>query len=102
MDLSWAKKEKSLKSLIELGVKGHFPLFHPEWANEVILEGKKPLTKKEKIKAKEIMNRLLNHRSLERKRIILLSLELKEREIFIRAFLDMVEGKIMDRRPELQ
>ncbi len=102
MDLNWAKKEKSLKSLVDLGVKGFYPLFHPDWAATMNFTNKKALTKKEKKKAKDIMNRLLNHRGLERKKIILFSLPEFEREIFVRSFLDMVEGKILDRKPELQ
>ena len=102
MELNVAKKEKSLKSLIELGVKGYFPLFHSSWIEDIYTQEKKYLSKKDQKKAKEIMNRLLNHRGIERKKIILLSLQEDERKLFIRAFLDMVEGKIIDKRPELQ
>lgn len=102
LELNVAKKEKSLKSLIELGVKGYFPLFHPSWTEEIYSKDKEYLTKKDRKKAKEIMNRLLNHRGIERKKIILLSLKEEERKLFIRSFMDMVEDKIIDKKPELQ
>ena len=102
MDLNWAKKEKSLKSLVELGMKGFFPLFHQDWTQELNLSEQKTLTKREKKKAKDIMNRLLNHRGIERKKIILISLSPEERTLFMRAFMEMVEGRIMDKSPELQ
>jgi len=85
-----------------MGTKGFYPLFHRDWLDLAYLEIEKNLTKKEQGRAKEIIGRLLKHKSIERKKIVLLSLEEKERTLFVRAFLEIVEDKILDRRPGIQ
>ena len=101
------EKEQNIKTLIDMGINGHFPLFHQEWLDdyfnsEACIETKsQKLNRKEKSRAQKIIQRLSKHRELERKRIILHSLNREERVLFIRAFFDMVENKILDRQPEI-
>lgn len=93
--------EKSIQRLVELGTKGFFPLFYESWVHEAKVEGEVKLSSHEKRKAKVIMQKLLKHKSLERKKTLLLSLDSRERNYFVKAFLKMVEGKILDAKPEL-
>ena len=101
LNLNHFKKDQSFTTLVDLGMKGFFPLFHRNWLDDVDVTKQTPLSKREKVRAKELISRLLKHRSLERKKIVLLSMQPKDRRIFIKAFLDLVEGKLLDRRPEL-
>jgi len=97
---AFARPEKSLKSLIEMGTKGHFPLFFDEWMGELgsVDLG---LTEREGYKAKRILDRLKEHRTIERQKVVLMGLSERERNLVMRAFLKMVETKILDKRPEL-
>jgi hypothetical protein len=90
----------SLKSLVELGSFGHFPLFETDWIEEAT-DMKKSLTGNEKVKAKKLFVRLGQHKSLGRKKTLLCSLSSDERRLFIRAFLKMVENKVLDQDPHL-
>jgi hypothetical protein len=96
LELYHSRNDQSFKSLIDLGTQGHFPLFDLRWLGDI--RGLEPnkLTNAEKLQAKKIIKRLAKHKTLERKKTILISLAKNERQLFIRAFLNMVEGKIID------
>ena len=102
MNFHTAEKDQGFRSLVEMGTKGFYPLFHQDWLDDAYQDIQNILTKKEQVKAKEIIGRLLKHKSIERKKIVLLSLAQNERTLFVRAFLGIVEGKILDRRPGIQ
>ncbi len=61
-----------------------------------------PVSKQEEEKAKKILKLLQKHKSLDRKKTLLSSLEKEDRALFIKTFLKVVEGKILDEKPELQ
>lgn len=93
-----------------MGRHGHYPLFDSQWMYECFDEWdqafqskrrKKTLTGTEKTKARKILQRILQHRNIERQKTVLLSLEKGERHLFMRAFFHMVEGKILDQKPQL-
>lgn len=102
MEFHLAERDQSIKSLVEMGKNGFYPLFHQDWMNDVYDLPNKKMTKKDKIKAKEILSKLVKHKSLERKKIVLMTLSDEERSIFIKAFLDIVENKILNSRPGIQ
>lgn len=95
------RSNQSIKSLVELGAKGLFPLFEKEWIWKARQNSKK-LTGNEKVKAKGLLKRISQHQSLDSQKTILISLNEEERNIFIRAFMKMVENKILDLKQELQ
>jgi len=98
-----AQKEKSFQALIELGCQGHFPLFYPEWINQSCQKANvTKLKKSETKKMREILRRLSRYTNIERKRTVLLTLPAKDRQIFIKAFLNLVEDKILEKELELQ
>lgn len=99
MDIAYKFNDKSFKPLIELGAKGHFPLFLDEWIIEL---REKNLTKSEKLKVKKLVTQLSKHKSIERKKTLLFSFEKGDREIFIKAFLQVVEGYLLNEKILLQ
>lgn len=76
-------------------------MFEMDWIKEVGPNRRK-LTGNEKVKAKKLLERLCDHRSIERKRVVISSMSNDDRQLIVRAFLKLVEGKILDRSPELQ
>ncbi len=101
MELPRRKNEQSLKTLVQLGTKGFFPLFYDNWIEEHFDKQSSKLTSVEKQKAKQIMQKLVKHKSIDRKRTLLMALDENERSTFIKAFMKMVEGQILDEKPEL-
>lgn len=95
-------RDDGLKSLIKIGTQGFFPLFDQTWFDSVLLKKELKLTKNEKVLAKKIIQRIQQYKCLERKKTVILTLIEEEREIFIKAFLYLVEGQILDDRPQLQ
>lgn len=94
------KQDKSIKTLVELGANGYFPLFENNWLQDVSNPNKK-LTGNEKVKAKNLFKRVLQHKSIERKKTVVFSMCEEDRVLFIKAFLKMVEGNILDKKIEL-
>lgn len=99
MNLPSSKDSHELRSFIELGTRGHFPLFPSSWIGDVFKEHEKNDAANDDIK--NILKKLSKHRSLDRKKTILLSLTEDERTIFIKEFFKMVENKILDQKPEI-
>jgi hypothetical protein len=84
-------------------VHGHYPLFHESWMTRNSLQKKNflKITGVERARAKKLFNNVLKHRHLERKKIILLSMSDDDRDLFIKAFMNLVEGRILDQKMEL-
>jgi hypothetical protein len=97
------RPEESMKALIQLGTQGHFPLFHNSWLLDPEMKEKKfhKITGLERAKAKKLFQRVSKHRQLEHKKTVLLSMEDEDRKLFMKAFLKLVEGKILDQKPEI-
>lgn len=97
------RPEESMKALINLGMQGHYPLFHESWISHESLQQKNflKITGVERARAKKLFNNVLKHRLLERKKIVLLSMSDDDRALFIKAFFKLVEGKILDQKQEL-
>ena len=102
MDISY-RPEESMKALIELGVVGHFPLFHELWLNDPDIKKKRfqKITGLERARAKKLFQQVSKHRQLEHKKTVLLSMKDDDRKLFVKAFFKLVEGKILDQKPEL-
>ncbi len=84
-----------------MGVRGFFPLFEKEWIAE-LSENSKKLSGNEKLKAKQLFKRICQYPTLQRKKIVLMAFNQSERDLFICAFMKMVENKALDLNPELQ
>jgi hypothetical protein len=96
------RDDQSIKALIELGSKGFFPLFQPEWMLEMAQDYRRQLSGKDRSRAKEMMGRMAKHRTIERKKIVLMAASEEDRRSFIKAFIKLVEGKILNSKWELQ
>lgn len=97
------RPEESMKALIHLGTQGHYPLFHEVWLNHPELKEKKfqKITGLERARAKKLFQRVSKHRQLEHKKTVLLAMEDGDRILFMKAFFKLVEGKILDQKPEI-
>lgn len=97
------RPEESMKALIHLGTQGHFPLFHSSWLNDPEMREKKfqKITGLERARAKKLFQNVSKHRQLDRKITVLLSMNDDDRKLFMKAFLKLVEGKILDQKPEI-
>ena len=94
------RNDQSLKSLIHLGTFGHYPLFEKNWVEEAFQNNKK-LTGNEKSKAKTLLKKLCDHRTIDRKKTVLFSLKDEDRRVVVKAFMKLVETKILDGTPEI-
>lgn len=94
------RKSPSMNSLIEMATNGHFPILENEWINAIFTE-KKKLNESEKKKAQKILKRVSEHRSLERQKTVIFSMNDSERSLFIKAFMNLVEGRILDEKPQI-
>lgn len=92
-----------MKALIQLGTTGFFPLFHEVWMSDPDIKEKRfqKITGIERARAKKLFQQVSKHRQLEHKKVVLLSMSDEDRKLFMKAFFKMVEGKILDQRPEL-
>lgn len=102
MDITY-RPEESMKALIHLGTTGHFPLFHDIWMNDPDMKEKRfqKITGIERARAKKLFQQVSKHRQLEHKKTVLISMCDEDRKLFMKAFFKLVEGKILDQRPEL-
>lgn len=97
------RPEESMKALISLAVMGHYPLFLDIWLKDPSIKEKRftKITGLERAKAKKLFLRVSKHKSLEHKKIVVQAMSDEERSLFMKAFFKIVEGKILDQRPEL-
>lgn len=95
------RNDRSIKSLIQLAKHGYYPLFDNLIDGLVDIPNHKKLTGNEKAKAKTLLKRLCEHRTLERQRTVLSAMNISDQRLFLRAFFKMVENEILDAGPEL-
>ena len=69
LNIEQSIRDHTLKSLIDSGTKGHFPLFHPDWMENVYRSSANNVSRVEQRIAKKILLMLSKHRSLARKQI---------------------------------
>ena len=94
--------QEQINSIIELGTKGYYPLFYPEWLGKYQKMQQKIKSNSFTRKfAKQTIQRLGKHKKLERKRTVLSSLNERELMVFINEFMIIVERKILNGRPEI-
>lgn len=79
---------------------GFYPLFDESWFFE-LAKNNTPLSSKQQEKAKSLIKRLGQHRSLERQKTVLFSMPEEDRNIIMKTFIKLVEGKILDEAPQL-
>jgi hypothetical protein len=94
-----------LISFLNMAQAGHCPLFHKDWIFDSLQkdeQSKKPLTLAQARRVVDATFRKLDeHRSLEKKQILLSSLKSDMRNEFIRSFFKVVEYKSLDELKEL-
>lgn len=97
-----SKELSEIDNLIELGSKGHYPLFFQEWIHESIRAEFAHITLHEaKSKVTYHLTKLSKHRDLGRKKTAIIAMNKKERVYFIKCFIKMVEFSIIDNHRDL-
>lgn len=98
------KPEESLEALIEMGSKGHYPLFYDEWLKMPFIKHKNffKLTGTERTRAKKLFALISKHKRIEHKRTIISAFEQKDRELFIKAFMNLVQSKAINHNHIIQ
>ena len=102
LNFNYLLQDQNFKSLIHLGVHGHYPLFDKQWVNELVADPISQLSKKQQIRAKELFKKVLKHRNIERKKILVQNFQMADRKLVIKIFLDMVEDLILNGKTEIQ
>lgn len=96
-------KNKTIKSLVNMGVNGHLPLFDTSWINSINFDYKAiNLSDSELRKAEKLLENLGKHKCLDRQKTVLFAMKNKDRELIIKAFLTIVEDKVLDLNTHLQ
>lgn len=80
---------------IGLAKTGHFPLFFNEWLKAPLKENRPVSLAKANRTVRSFFKKSEKHRSLERKKTLLIALPDKERQEFISSFLKVVERDII-------
>ncbi len=100
IELSFLKRHESIKRLIDFGSKGYYPIFDNEIDLSYITSLK--FTKNDKLKAKSLLKKISNQKTLEKQRVIFSSFCKDERQIAAKALLELVEGAMLDENLHLQ
>jgi hypothetical protein len=94
-----------LITFLSLAQKGHCPLFHRDWIKESLQESTlthKPMTLAQARRVVDAtFKKLDEHKSLEKKQVVLQALKSELRNEFIRSFFKVVEFKSLDELKEL-
>ncbi|MGK0367671.1 MAG: hypothetical protein ACI9QD_000809 [Thermoproteota archaeon] len=100
--VSTKSSHDELRSLINLGSNGVYPLFYREWVQDSFKTKVKHISYKDaKSSVKAQLARLQRHRSLDRKKTALMQLSNEERSHFIQSFIRLVEFNIIDNTSEI-
>ena len=102
MDKTDYQLDYAVKSLIKLGASGFQPLLEVSWISQVLTNSPSPLTSNDKLRSREIIEKLSRFKSLERKRNFIANLAEEDRKNFIRIFMKLVEGEVLDGGPQIQ
>jgi DNA-nicking Smr family endonuclease len=84
-----------MKNYLNLAKTGYYPLFFSDWLNSDIKDAEPMTFRMANRNVREVFKKLSKHRSSERKKIALTGLEEKERKIFIRSFIKVVEHDLL-------
>jgi hypothetical protein len=91
--ISTPKRDHLIQSLLSMGANGYFPLFDAGWVSSSYSD-QSPLSDSQRQDGLLILDRLTQHRGIDRKKTVILSLEKKQRELVVKLFLELVEQKI--------
>lgn len=78
-----------------MGTKGYFPLFDESWVAESF-QNTSPLSASERECGEQILERLIRHRGIDRKKTILWSLKDQQRSALVKLFFELVEQKMQN------
>ena len=98
MNIENFKNDESIKTLIELGTKGHFLLFDHKWPIDY---ERIEMSDFYREKIENVLNEIVKYKDLEKRKMLICSLPKEERAMVIKVFLKLVETKLLDSGAEL-
>jgi len=84
-----------MKSYINLGQYGHYPLFFKEWLEDGVHYSEPMSYRVANRNVREVFKKLAKHRTEEKKKTLLSALNDDERNLFIKSFVKVVEHNVL-------
>jgi len=79
------------KNFVKIAGQGHYPLFFSQWVSESLADKHHLTIRKASHNVQHVFKQLARHRTIEKKKTALISMDKISREEFIRSFIKMVE-----------
>lgn len=90
------------QNYLEMGKYGHFPLFFEEWMSKSLEKPHSVPPRKANHNVRQVFNLLSRHKTLDKKKTALISMDRLSREEFIRSFFKIIEDDILRENNNLQ
>lgn len=87
--------QKIYKNYLQMAQTGHYPLFFDEWVQTSLNQKSLMTLKKANHNVMSIFNLLERHKTVEKKKTALMTLDKLTREEFIRSFFKIVEHEAL-------
>ncbi len=95
-------KKENYKNYLQLAQTGHYPLFFDEWVHASMNQGSLISLKRANHNVRSVFNLLDRHKTVEKKKTALMTLDKITREEFIRSFFKIVEHEVLKEDLTLQ
>lgn len=90
------------RNYLSMAKLGFYPLFFEQWMSESLNENHILNSRKANHNVKHVFNMLSKHKTIEKKKTALISMDKFSREEFIRSFFKVVEEDILKENKTLQ
>lgn len=90
------------KKYLDMAKYGHYPLFFNHWMEESLETKQNTNIRKATHNVRQVFSMLSRHKTPERKKTALLSMDRVSREEFVRSFFKIVEHDILQENRTLQ
>eukprot|EP00923_Selenidium_pygospionis_P056712 GHVN01098984.1.p1 GENE.GHVN01098984.1~~GHVN01098984.1.p1 ORF type:complete len:102 (+),score=8.23 GHVN01098984.1:102-407(+) len=88
-------KSTNFSNYVQMAQTGHYPLFFNDWLSSSLKERQPMSMRNASENVEKVFTTLERHRTLEKKKTALISMEQTEREEFIRSFFKVVEHEAL-------
>lgn len=95
MQVEVKENTTNFQNYIRMAQTGHVPLFHQDWVSESLAEKHYIPIAKANRNVRTVFNQLSKHRTLDKKKVALTSMDKLSREEFIRSFFKIVEHNVL-------
>lgn len=96
------KVQSDYDHFVKLAQSGYYPLFFNDWVHTSMQQTQNINFRKASHNVKHVFNQLSKHRTVEKKKTALISMDKLTREEFIRSFFTVIEHEILKDNKTLQ